>query len=102
MIFRREALVRAQKGSCTCERKDSCQGLIKTLQDLKRDGVEQVNKEGVITHPHKILDFLEAQSTELSGAHLEKYKTELEVWAEAQKSVHPLNIELFKSTINAG
>jgi hypothetical protein len=82
--------------------KDSCQGLIKTLQDLERDGVAQVSTEGVITYLHETLHLLEAQTNELSGAHLEKYKTELQVWAEAQKSVHPLNIELFKSTINAG
>jgi hypothetical protein len=82
--------------------KDSCQGLIETLQNLKKDGVEQVNTEGIITYLHETLHLLEAQPNELSGAQLEKYKTELQVWAEGQKNVHALNIELFKSTINAG
>jgi hypothetical protein len=83
--------------------KDSCQSLIETLQNLKRDGVEQVSAEGIITYLNGTLHLLEVQPTsELSGAQLEKYKTELQVWAEGQKNVHALNIELFKSTINAG
>jgi hypothetical protein len=82
--------------------KDSCQGLIETLQGLQRDGIGQDNKEKIIKDLHEILDFLEAQPNELDGAQLEKYKTELQVWVEGQKNVHALNIELFKSTINAG
>jgi hypothetical protein len=82
--------------------KDSCQGLIETLQDLQRNGIGQDNKEKIIKDLHEILDFLEAQPNELSGAQLEKYKTELQVWVEGQKNIHALNIELFKSTINAG
>jgi hypothetical protein len=83
--------------------KDSCQGLIETLQNLKRDGVEQINTEGIITYLHETLHLLEVQPTnELSGAQLEKYKTELQVWAEGQKNIHTQNIESFKSTIDAG
>jgi hypothetical protein len=82
--------------------KDSCQGLIETLQGLQRDGIGQDNKEKIIKDLHEILDFLEAQPNELGGAQLEKYKTELQVWVEGQKNIHALNIELFKSTINAG
>ena len=67
--------------------------------DVKSKGTDAIDCDNLIAYLDEVITL---PSDDLTTADSEKYKAELQLWIEQNKSTHNSNIEMFKSVISSG
>jgi hypothetical protein len=86
---------RETKNEC----KDFAAQLKKTIEEIKAKGTITIDCDNLIAYLDEVVN---SPSPVVSPAELEKYKADLQVWIEHNKTTHESNLEMFRSVIQSG
>ena len=79
--------------------KQFAQGLKETVEELRKEGITEINSENLIAYLDQVLG---SSDDAISHTEMEKYRAQLQVWVEQHKGIQTSQIEKFKSVVKAG
>jgi hypothetical protein len=86
----------------TMEAKEFALELIRAIERLKSDGIEEIRSENLIKYLADAAKDFESLAASPSAADLELYKAKLQKWVEQHRNAHAHSVEMFRSVITAG